>query len=88
MNYFVYLIGSLKDSKIKTYVGYTNNLKKRLTLHNSGKGAKSTRGRTWHLLYYKKYNSKKMAMYEEYVLKKNKKKRKDIKFRFLSTSQL
>ena len=88
MNYFVYLIGSIKDSKIKTYVGYTNNLKNRLTLHNSGKGAKSTRGRAWHLLYYKKYNSKKMAMSEEYVLKKNKKKRKDIKSRFLSTSQL
>ena len=88
MNYFVYLIGSIKDSKIKTYVGYTNNLKKRLTLHNFGKGAKSTRGRTWHFLYYKKYNSKKKAMSEEYVLKKNKKKRKDIKSRFLSTSQL
>ena len=88
MNHFVYLIGSLKDSKIKTYVGYTTNLKKRLALHNSGKGAKSTRGRTWHLLYYKKYNSKKMAMSEEYVLKKNKKKRKDIKSRFLSTNQL
>ena len=88
MNYFVYLIGSLKDSKKKTYVGYTTNLEKRLTLHNSGKGAKSTRGRTWHLLYYKKYNSKKKAMSEEYVLKKNKKKRKDIKSKFLSTNQL
>ena len=88
MNHFVYLIGSLKNSKIKTYVGYTTNIKKRLTLHNSGKGAKSTRGRTWNLLYYKKYNSKKKAMSEEYVLKKNKKKRKDIKSKFISTSQL
>ena len=88
MNYFVYLIGSLKDSKIKTYVGYTNNLKKRLTLHNSGKGAKSTRGRTWHLLYYQKYNTKKRAMTDEYNLKKNKKKRRDIKSRFQSTNQL
>tara|TARA_B100001179_G_C18295765_1_gene277324 strand:+ start:73 stop:339 length:267 start_codon:yes stop_codon:yes gene_type:complete len=88
MKHFVYLIGSLKDSKKKTYVGYTTNLEKRLTLHNSGKGAKSTRGRTWHLLYYKKYNSKKKAMSEEYVLKKNKKKRKDIKSKFLSTNQL
>ena len=88
MSYFVYLIGSLKDSKAKTYVGYTNNLKKRLTLHNTSKGAKSTRGRTWHLLYYQKYNSKKRAMTEEYNLKKDKKKRGDIKFRFLSTNQL
>ena len=88
MNHFVYLIGSLKDSKIKTYVGYTTNLKKRLTLHNTSKGAKSTRGRTWHLLYYQKYNSKKRAMTEEYNLKKDKRKRGDIKFRFLSTNQL
>ena len=88
MNHFVYLIGSLKDSKIKTYVGYTTNLKKRLALHNSGKGAKSTRGRTWHLMYCKKYNYKKKAMSEEYFLKKNKKKRRDIKSRFLSTNQL
>ena len=71
MNYFVYLIGSLKNLKIKTYVGYTDNLKKRLTLHNKGKGAKSTRGRTWRMLYFKKYNSKKEAMVEEYKLKKN-----------------
>ena len=88
MRYYVYLIGSLKDSKVKTYVGYTNNIKKRLALHNTGKGAKSTRGRTWHLLHYQKYNSKKRAMTEEYKLKKNKNKRADIKSRFLSTNQL
>ena len=88
MRYYVYLIGSLKNSKVKTYVGYTNNIKKRLSLHNTGKGAKSTRGRTWHLLYYQKYNSKKEAMTEEYNLKKNKNKRADIKSRFLSTNQL
>ena len=37
----------LKSKGIKpiTYVGYTNNLKKRLDLHNSGKGAKFTRGK-------------------------------------------
>ena len=36
----------LKSVGIKsiTYVGYTKNLKKRITLHNSGKGAKFTRG--------------------------------------------
>ena len=88
MNYFVYLIGSLKNLKIKTYVGYTDNLKKRLTLHNKGKGAKSTRGRTWRMLYFKKYNSKKEAMVEEYKLKKNRKKRGDLKSRFLSTNRL
>jgi putative endonuclease len=54
-----------------TYVGYTNNLKKRITLHNSGKGAKFTRGRKWVLIYKEKYNSKKEAISREYYIKKN-----------------
>ena len=47
MTYFVYLIGNYKFSKLITYVGYTNNLKKRLDLHNAGIGAKFTKGRAW-----------------------------------------
>ena len=37
----------LKSKSVKpvTYVGYTNNLKKRIVLHNTGKGAKFTKGR-------------------------------------------
>ena len=72
MTYFVYLIVSnLKNNKKISYVGYTNNLKKRLNLHNSGKGAKFTRGKKWKLVYYKKYDSKTTAMKSEYKLKKN-----------------
>ncbi len=52
-------------------MGYTNNLKKRLVLHNSSKGAKFTRGKKWKLVYFKKYDKKKIAMKEEYKLKKN-----------------
>ena len=55
------------------------NLKKRLYLHNLGKGAKFTRGRKWKLVYYKMYNSKNLAMKEEYKLKKNYKLRNKIK---------
>ena len=51
MTYFVYLLGNYKDKKLITYVGYTNNLRKRLTLHNRGKGAKFTRGKNWKLIY-------------------------------------
>ena len=50
MNFYVYIIGSKKNSKLTTYVGYTNNLKNRLKLHNEGKGAKFTRGRKWKVL--------------------------------------
>ena len=80
MSYFVYLIVSnLKKNKKISYVGYTNNLKKRLNLHNSGKGAKFTRGKKWKLVYYKKYDSKSTAMKKEYILKKNYKFRKELK---------
>ena len=44
MNYYVYVIASFKYSQIKTYVGWTKDLKKRLKMHNMGKGAKSTKG--------------------------------------------
>ena len=72
MTYFVYLIVSnLKNNKKFSYVGYTNNLKKRLNLHNSGKGAKFTRGKKWKLVYYEKYDSKSDAMKAEFKLKKN-----------------
>tara|TARA_B100001121_G_C18653051_1_gene605051 strand:- start:1300 stop:1551 length:252 start_codon:yes stop_codon:yes gene_type:complete len=80
MAYFVYLIVSnLKNNKKISYVGYTNNLKRRLNLHNSNKGAKFTRGKKWKLVYYEKYDSRSIAMKNEYALKKNYKLRKKIK---------
>ena len=66
-----------------TYVGYTNNLKRRITLHNMSKGAKFTRGRKWKLIYKKAYNTKSLAMSNEYKLKKNYKKKLMIKNEFL-----
>ena len=82
MTYFVYLIGNYKQSKLITYVGYTNNLKKRLKLHNSGKGAKFTRGRKWKLLYSEKFSTKKEAISRECYIKKNRKFRNSIKDKF------
>ena len=63
----------LKSRSIKsvTYVGYTNNLKKRINLHNSGKGAKFTRGRKWKLIYKEIFKTKKEAISREYYIKKN-----------------
>ena len=77
--YFVYLIVSKNKNRTISYVGYTNNIKKRLELHNNSKGAKFTRGRNWKLAYYKRYNNKNLAMKEEYKLKKNYKLRSKIK---------
>ena len=71
----------LKSKGIRsvTYVGYTNNLKKRIYLHNSGKGAKFTRGRKWVLIYKEKFKSKNEAISREYYIKRNKQLRKKIK---------
>jgi len=85
--FYVYLIANLNNKKIITYVGWTNNLKKRLQLHNSGKGAKFTRGRKWILIFKKKLLSKKKTIQFEYKLKKNRKGRKDIINKFISTTQ-
>ena len=40
-------------------------------MHNSGKGAKFTRGNNWNLLFKKKFKTKSEAMKNEYILKKN-----------------
>ncbi len=78
MVYFVYLIHSVENKKKKSYVGYTNNLKKRIFLHNNNKGAKSTRGYKWKIIFKKKFSSKSKAMSFEYKLKKNRLLRKKI----------
>ena len=79
MKYFVYLLVSEKNGKFFSYVGITKDLEKRISLHNSSKGAKYTRGKKWYLAYKKTYNSKSKALKEEYSLKKDKKKREKIK---------
>ena len=82
MTYFVYLIGNYRKLKLTTYVGYTNNLKKRIDLHNNGTGAKFTRGRNWKLLYYEEHPTKKEAILRECNIKKNKKLRNSIKDKY------
>ena len=66
----------------KTYVGYTNNILLRLKKHNSNKGAKSTKGYKWLLIYSKKFITKSDAMSYEYKLKKDRNKRKVILNRY------
>ncbi len=78
MGFFVYLIKTIPPYKKKTYVGYSKNLKKRIALHNSNKGAKSTKGYKWEVIYKKKFFNKSKAMSFEYQLKKNRVLRKKI----------
>ncbi len=81
MSYFVYMLKS-KNSKPVTYVGYTNNIKKRITLHNAGKGAKFTRGRKWKLIYKEKIKTKNEAISREYYIKNNRSLRKKLKEKY------
>ena len=72
------MLKSISRGVKKTYVGYTNNLNLRLNKHNSNKGAKSTKGYKWILIYSKKFKTKNEAMSFEYSLKKNKILRKEL----------
>ena len=80
----------LKSKSIKpiTYVGYTNNIEKRVLLHNTGKGAKFTRGRKWVLIYKEKFKSKNKAISREYYIKNNRLLRNKIKNENLNTPSL
>ena len=60
MFFYVYLITSLAKNKTISYVGYTKDIKNRLKLHNSGKGAKFTRGKNGNL-YIKKIHIEKKS---------------------------
>lgn len=65
--FFVYILKSLKDNNL--YIGYTNNLKRRLKEHNSG-GVQSTNLRKpLKLIYYEAYLSEKDAKHREFNLK-------------------
>ena len=72
------MLKSISHNSNKTYVGYAKNLLSRLDKHNSNKGAKSTKGLKWKIIYSKKFETKSEAMSFEYKLKKNKNLRKKI----------
>ena len=78
MPFYVYMLVSKSDKPV-SYVGYTSNLKNRIKLHNTGKGAKFTRGRKWKLIYKEKFASKNKAISREYYIKKNRTIRNKIK---------
>ncbi len=82
MTCFVYILGSEGQGKgkggLRTYVGWTTDLEKRLDQHNAGSGAKSTRGRKWVLLYAERYQNRGEAMSREWHLKRDRGFRKSL----------
>lgn len=83
MYFYVYMLLCINKNRNISYIGYSSNPAKRLNQHNNSKGAKFTRGRIWKYIYTKKYNSKSLAMKNEYLLKKDIKKRNSIKSKFI-----
>ena len=82
MKYYVYMLVNKNKNKLFSYVGYTNNIEKRILLHNNSNGAKFTMGRKWMLCYQETYLSKSKAMSREYKLKKDRKFRNILKEKF------
>ena len=71
---FVYVLGSRRDDgDCRTYVGWTNDIDKRLAAHNAGTGAKSTRGRSWFLIYLENCATRNEAMSREWHIKHDRK---------------
>jgi putative endonuclease len=74
-NEHYFYVVSCKDESL--YAGYTNNLERRIKLHNEGKGAKYTRGRgPVKLVFSKKYATKSEALKAEYAFKQLKRSEK------------
>ena len=78
MDCFVYVLGTAAKNRHLTYVGWTNDVARRLTAHNAGKGARTTRGRAWVLLHSEWFPSRREAMSREWHLKRDRKFRKKL----------
>ena len=70
MTCFVYVLGSDGNGGPRTYVGWTTDLDARLARHNAARGARSTKGRAWILLYAERYPTRGEAMSREWHLKR------------------
>ena len=68
--FYVYLLKCIqKNGDVSLYTGSTQDLMKRVQLHQTGKGAKYTRGKDIELVYYEMLISRSDAMKREYEIK-------------------
>lgn len=75
---YVYILGCETPRGWRTYVGWTTDLERRVAVHNAGKGARSTRGRQWVLLYAERHPTRPLAMRREWYLKRDRRLRKAV----------
>ena len=67
MMFFVYILKSLLNGDV--YIGYSDNLKRRLKEHNEGKVVSTKPNKPWNLVYYEAYKDKGDATKREKQLK-------------------
>ena len=67
MQFYVYILFSLKDKKF--YTGFTNNLKKRLTEHANGQVVATKNRRPLKLIHYEYFTEEADAKAREVFLK-------------------
>ena len=78
MDCFVYVLGCRAKGRTLTYVGWSNDVPRRLKQHNTGNGARTTRGRSWMLLHSECFATKRQAMSREWHLKRDRAFRKKL----------
>ena len=78
MDAYVYVLGAVAKNRHLTYVGWSDDVARRLIQHNSGKGARTTRGRVWVLLHSERFATRREAMSREWHLKRDRKFRKQL----------
>ena len=86
MDAYVYVLGTVANNRHLTYVGWSDDVARRLALHNSGKGARTTRGRIWVLLHSERFASRSEAMSREWHLKRDRKFRKALALTMCGTT--
>jgi putative endonuclease len=78
MDSYVYVLGTRTKTRYLTYVGWTDDVERRLAKHNAGKGARTTRGRVWVLLHQERFATRREAMSREWHLKRDRAFRKEL----------
>lgn len=67
MEFFVYILKSLKDEKL--YIGQTNNVEKRIIRHNTGQVSSTKNRRPLEIIHIEKFSTRKESMAREKYLK-------------------
>src|SRR3989344_4576555 len=83
--FYVYILESIRLPS-KLYIGLTNNLRKRLSEHNTGQSAFTKSFVPWRLIYYEAFSNASVARARELSLKNNGNPMRELKKRIFRKS--